>query len=146
MKKHHLYTKFLRTAIFSFILMAALLSNITAQEVSSESTVDWINNNFSSTLSLDMNKAGLVFPTGKTTAINRINSQLPILIKDKILALNVDSFYQLEDLVLNGTYSFAEIMTAVGVVVGFIAGYLFKRDVTQVQVAGDNSTQIQIGK
>jgi putative flippase GtrA len=44
------------------------------------------------------------------------------------------------------TYSFAEIMTAVGTVVGFIAGYLFKRDVTQVQVAGDNSTQIQIDK
>ena len=44
------------------------------------------------------------------------------------------------------TYSFAEIMTAVGVVVGFIAGYLFKSDVTQVQVAGDNSTQVQIGK
>ena len=109
MKKHHLYTKILRTTICSFILMVGLVSNIIAQEVSSESTVDWINSNFSSTLSLDMNKAGLVFPTGKTTAINRINSQLPILIKDKILALNVDSFYQLEDLVLNGTYSFAEI-------------------------------------
>ena len=43
------------------------------------------------------------------------------------------------------TYSFAELMTFVGAVVGFVAGYLFKRDLSQTQVAGDSSTQIQIG-
>ena len=44
------------------------------------------------------------------------------------------------------TYSFAELMTFIGAVVGFVAGYLFKRDIKQTQVAGDNSTQIQIGE
>ncbi|MBO5137942.1 MAG: OmpA family protein [Spirochaetaceae bacterium] len=59
-----------------------------------------------STLTLDMNAANLPFPTGKNTAINRINTQLPLLIKDSILALNVDSTYKLEDLVLNGLFPF----------------------------------------
>jgi hypothetical protein len=44
------------------------------------------------------------------------------------------------------TYSFAELMTFIGAGVGFVAGYLFKRDIKQTQVAGDSSTQIQIGK
>ena len=44
------------------------------------------------------------------------------------------------------TYSFMELMTFVGAVVGFVAGYLFKRDIKQTQTAGDSSTQIQIGK
>ena len=43
------------------------------------------------------------------------------------------------------TYSFAELMTFIGAIGGFVAGYLFKRDVKQTQVAGDNSTQVQIG-
>ena len=44
------------------------------------------------------------------------------------------------------TYSFAEVMTLVGAGAGFAAGYLCKKGVKQTQVAGDNSTQIQIGK
>ena len=44
------------------------------------------------------------------------------------------------------TYAFAEVMTLIGAIVGFVAGYLFKRDIKQTQVAGDNSTQIQIGE
>jgi putative flippase GtrA len=42
------------------------------------------------------------------------------------------------------TYSFAEVMTFIGTAAGFVAGYLFKRDIKQTQVAGDNSTQVQI--
>lgn len=42
------------------------------------------------------------------------------------------------------SYAFAETMTLIGVIVGFIAGYLFKREVGQTQIAGNNSTQIQI--
>ena len=44
------------------------------------------------------------------------------------------------------TYAFAEVMTVCGTIGGFIAGYLFNRDKTQTQVAGDNSTQVQINK
>lgn len=33
------------------------------------------------------------------------------------------------------TYAFAEVMTLFGAIVGFVAGYLFKRDVKQTQVA-----------
>lgn len=44
------------------------------------------------------------------------------------------------------SYAFAETMTLIGVIVGFIAGYLFKREVVQTQIAGNDSTQIQINK
>lgn len=112
MKKSHLFIKLLQSVLFIFILMCGL-PYITAQEVTSESTVDWTNNTFSSTLSLDMAKAELRFPTGKNTGINRIHTQLPILIKDNILALNVDSSYTLENLVLNGSFSFSEISSLI---------------------------------
>ena len=42
------------------------------------------------------------------------------------------------------TYAFAEVMTLIGAIIGFIAGYLFKRDKKQTQVSRDDSTQIQI--
>ena len=32
------------------------------------------------------------------------------------------------------SYAFAEVMTLFSAVVGFVAGYLFKRDVKQIQV------------
>lgn len=93
-----------------FATHGALLS---AQEVSSESIVDWTQKTFSSSLNLDMNAAGLPFPTGKTTGVNRINNQLPILVKDSLLALNVDSSYRLEDLVINGMFPFDDIISLI---------------------------------
>lgn len=89
--------------------MLTLPIYLPAQDVTAESTVDWTRNAFSSKLSLDMNKAALPFPTGKNTATNRITKQLPLLIKDPVLALNVDSSHRLEDLVVNRLLPFDEI-------------------------------------
>ena len=71
--------------------------------------VDWTTRTFSSTISLDMQQANLSFPTGKNTALNRMNSQLPLLIKDPLLALKVDSNYMLSDLVVSDQLPFASI-------------------------------------
>ena len=107
MKKHsksNILRIFICTIFFCFSV-----NTIISQVVSSESFVDWTEGSFISSLSLDMNAAGLDFPTGKNSALNRINTQLPMVIKDPLLALNVDSSTQLEDLVLNGTMSFDKI-------------------------------------
>ena len=82
---------------------------LAAQSVTSESMVDWTTRTFSSTISLDMQQANLSFPTGKNTALNRMNSQLPLLIKDPLLALKVDSNYMLSDLVVSDQLPFASI-------------------------------------
>lgn len=107
MKKHS-KSNILRI-FFCTIFFCFSVNTIISQVVSSESFVDWTEGSFISSLSLDMNAAGLDFPTGKNSALNRINTQLPMVIKDPLLALNVDSSTQLEDLVLNGTMSFDKI-------------------------------------
>lgn len=107
--KKQLKSNILLRILFSVAFFCLSVNAIISQTVSSESFVDWTEGSFVSSLSLDMNAAGLDFPTGKTAAVNRINKQLPMLIKDPLLTLNVDSSMQLEDLVLNGTMSFDKI-------------------------------------
>ena len=75
--------------------------------------VDWTNRTFTSTLNLDMKQANLSFPTGKNTATNRMNSQLPLLIKDPLLSLKVDSSYTLNDMIINDMLSFDSIASII---------------------------------
>lgn len=86
---------------------------LASQSVISESLVDWTTRTFSSTISLDMKEARLSFPTGKNTAMNRMNSQLPLLIKDPLLNLKVDSNYMLSDLVFSDQLPFASIASII---------------------------------
>lgn len=97
-----------RFFIGSLILLCGIV-NLQAQSVTSESMVDWTTGTFSSTISLDMNQANLSFPTGKNTALNRMNSQLPLLVKDPLLNLKVDSSYMLNDLIVEDMLPFASI-------------------------------------
>lgn len=91
------------------LILSCALSALQAQSVTSESMVDWTTGTFSSTISLDMNQANLSFPTGKNTALNRMNSQLPLLVKDPLLALKVDSNNMLSDLVVSEQLPFSNI-------------------------------------
>ncbi|MCR5606870.1 MAG: OmpA family protein [Treponema sp.] len=68
--------------------------------MTSTSSVDWIKNQFSSKISLDVQKAGIPLPSGKSTATKRIEMQLTSLIKDPLLTLNVDSSENLGDIIL----------------------------------------------
>lgn len=105
----HYYSCILRGLCISCLLLFCGIFSVGAQSVSSESVVDWTNLTFSSTLNLDMYQANLSFPTGKNTAINRINNQLPLLIKDPLLSLKVDSSYMLNDLIVNNSLPFSSI-------------------------------------
>ena len=72
-----------------------------AASASSTSSIDWTKNTFTSAVSLDMEKAGIKMPSGKNSAINRIETSLPELIKDPLLSLYVNSYQQLGDLVFS---------------------------------------------
>lgn len=85
--------------------MAAAESAQVAEQdaiMSSSSYVDWSAGTFSSDVSLDMGKADIPMPSGKSTAVKRIDMELPNLIKSPLLSLYVDNSNTLGDLVVNG--------------------------------------------
>ena len=75
----------------------------------SRSSIDWTTNAFKSNITLDTEKAGLSMPSGKNAAINRIETQLPDLVKDPLLSIFVNSEEQLSDLILNETLDLGEL-------------------------------------
>ena len=88
--------------IFSVFLIAiATFSFAQTQNMQSTSDIDWTTQKFSSTITLDVEKAGINMPSGRATAVERINMQTPLLIKDALLSVKVNSFTELEDLVLH---------------------------------------------
>lgn len=92
--------------VFLFILIPVMSF---AQTMQSTSSVDWTTQGFESAISLDIEKAGIKMPSGRGTAVERINMQIPLLIKDALLSIKVNSFTKLEDLVLNETITLEEL-------------------------------------
>lgn len=81
--------------------------------LSAKSSMDWTKNTFSSSVTLDFDKAGIAMPSGKMTAETKINRELPDLIKNPLLTLNVNSNTQLSDLVAGQEISLEEISEVV---------------------------------
>ncbi|MBQ0039988.1 MAG: OmpA family protein [Treponema sp.] len=77
--------------------------------MTSSSFINWTKNTFVSDVSLDVEKAGIPMPSGKSTCVRRIEMDLPILIKDPLLSLYVDDTKTLDDLVLDGTVTLEDI-------------------------------------
>lgn len=64
---------------------------------------------FVSDINLDTQKGGIELPSGKKTATSLVSKQIPVLIKDPLLSINVSSTEQLGDLVLDGTITLEEL-------------------------------------
>lgn len=95
---------------FIFIFLASrFLSAQTATSLESTSKVDWTLNKFSSNLLLDVEKAGIQMPSGRTSADNIIRLKAPSLIKTPLLMLYVDSANYLGDLVMNGSITLEQM-------------------------------------
>lgn len=95
---------------FVFIFLASrFLSAQTATSLESTSKVDWTLNKFSSNLLLDVEKAGIEMPSGRTSADNIIRLKAPSLIKTPLLMLYVDSANYLGDLVMNGSITLEQM-------------------------------------
>ncbi len=96
---------------FSLILLLTGSSIFaeTKSTLSSTSTVNWNKLYFNSSVSLDTQKAGITLPSGKKAAANKIEMELPILIKDPLLSLYVSSDQQLGDMVFNETITLEQL-------------------------------------
>lgn len=92
-------------------MAAAASGNASAENstITSSSYVNWNTQTFSSKVTLDTIKAGIPMPSGKASSINRIQMQLPVLIKDPLLSIYVDNANTLGDLVLEGAITLEEL-------------------------------------
>ena len=70
--------------------------------MTSSSKVDWSKSTLTSDITLDTFKAGIPMPSGKAVSMNRIQMELPVLVKDPLLSLYADDTRTLGDLVLEG--------------------------------------------
>ena len=93
--------------IYSFLCFAF------AQTIESSSSIDWTSQTFESNISLDLIKAGIKMPSGRNAAVERITMQIPLLVKDSLLSIRVNSFTTLGDLVSNGTITLEELSTII---------------------------------
>lgn len=86
-------------------MAAAASGNVDPQKaiMTSTSYVNWTKNTFSSDISLNIERANIPMPSGKANAVKSIEMKLPVLVKDPLLSIYVDSSKTLGDLVLEGT-------------------------------------------
>ncbi|MBQ3025180.1 MAG: OmpA family protein [Spirochaetaceae bacterium] len=71
--------------------------------------MDWTKPAFFSTAELDISESNIVLPSGRGAAKTILESKIPLLIKDPLLSLPVDSSLKLGDTVLQDTLSLEEI-------------------------------------
>lgn len=90
-------------SVFGTISFANAQNVVSPEEATMRSTssVDWVKSQFSSKIALDIQKAHIQLPSGKSAATKRIEMQLPELIKDPLLTLNVDSSVKLGDMIIH---------------------------------------------
>ena len=75
----------------------------------STSSVDWTKSSFTSKIALDLQKANIRMPSGKTAASKLVELQLPALLKDPLLTLNVDSSVKLGDMIIHQNMTFEQL-------------------------------------
>lgn len=98
-----------------FLISFYITQNIFAQTITSiptltgKSSVDWTENKFISELSLDTKTAGFKMPSNRNAASRRIAMRLPVLVKDPLLSMFVDSENSLDNLIREGRISFEEL-------------------------------------
>lgn len=104
--KRYFLRKFLILIVFTLF---ALNINLFSQQATSQSIVDWTKPAFFSTAELDISESNIILPSGRGAAKTILESKIPLLIKDPLLSLPVDSSLKLGDTVLQDTLSLEEI-------------------------------------
>ena len=104
--KRYFLKKFLISIVFTLF---ALNINLFSQQATSQSIVDWTKPAFFSTAELDISESNIILPSGRGAAKTILESKIPLLIKDPLLSLPVDSSLKLGDTVLQDTLSLEEI-------------------------------------
>ena len=94
--------------LFKIIFLAICLNSF-SQIMEVKSHVDWTKNLFTSDIYLDVNKANISMPAGKSIATSIISTKKPVLIKPFILTLVVDNTESLDDSVLSQNITLKQI-------------------------------------
>ena len=91
--------------------MAYLSASVSEENsiMSSSCSINWTKDLFNSEVSLDVQKANISLPSGKSTAVNRIQMELPSLIKDPLLSIYVDDTETLGSMVLKGSLTLEQL-------------------------------------
>ncbi|NLM01586.1 MAG: OmpA family protein [Treponema sp.] len=98
--------------IFTYVLIFQFNYSF-SNEMFGESFIDWTKGKFSSSISFDIEKAGISFPSGRSTADNEIKQNLPLLVKNPLLTLLVDSSNTLGDMVIRDKINFEQIVSII---------------------------------
>jgi hypothetical protein len=72
-------------------------------------SLDWSSYTLKATISLDVGKAGLRLPSGRSQAASMIRDEAPRLLRDKLLSLQVDSRRSLSETIASGDVSLEDI-------------------------------------
>ncbi len=99
----------MKKAILFICILSLFNINIFSQQATSQSTVDWTKPAFFSTAELNITESNIILPSGRGAANTILDSKIPLLIKDPLLSLPVDSSKKLGDTVLQDTLSLEEI-------------------------------------
>lgn len=94
-----------------FLSTAAVFAQVTPENstIWSKSDIDWTTNTFKTVVNLETEKAGIPMPTGKTSAEFKTETELPLLIKDPLLSLYVNSNQMLGDIVLSDNVTLEQL-------------------------------------
>lgn len=77
--------------------------------IESKSHINWVTKDFTSELSLDVEKTKLQMPSGKKTAAMQIKTKMPQLIQQPLLSLFNDSNTAIADMLIQNQLSFDQI-------------------------------------
>lgn len=108
--------RFLLCIFVFFFLIAANNNFVTAQTSStmqSESFVDWTKSLFTSSVVFDIERAGITFPAGRSSADEKIVQSIPLLVKNPLLTLAVDSSTLLGDSILRDTITLEQVINII---------------------------------
>lgn len=78
--------------------------------MNSQSFIDWTKKEFSSAISFNIKNSGISFPSGRSIAHQEIQKNLPLLIKNPLLTLPLDSSSILGDLIVRQNISLEQIV------------------------------------
>lgn len=99
----------MKKAILFICILSIFNINLFSQQATSQSTVDWTKPAFFSTAELNITESNIILPSGRGAASTILETKIPLLVKDPLLSLPVDSSKKLGDTVLQDTLSLEEI-------------------------------------
>lgn len=107
------YMKKLLAVFAVSTVLSSVFAQIDNSTLSSTSKVDWTTKKFTSKISLDIEKAGINLPAGRTSAESLMKIKTPSLLKDPVLSLYVDSASFLGDMVLSDVITLEQVTNIV---------------------------------